>query len=186
MMRCSKSLGAILAITTVLVTSAVYAQTLKSVSTFVVVDANNRVIGRADLGDVARGSDLNLLFQVGEQVFALEVQAAGWRRGEASSLLFESTDCSGQPFISATMEILTPAFVSPPGNTVYLPIPGSAMQTINPRSERDRDGQCSPVSFFEPSAFPAQAVINLDTLFTPPFRVQIEAGSKCRWRCRSR
>jgi hypothetical protein len=104
---------------------------------------------------------------------------------EAGLLLtFESRDCSGAPFLYQLPERLFDwAAVAPPGMTLYLPeTEGMAPRTIMPGSALEAVGGCltslTPIGFDDPlnpftTAYfvPAAAIVDLLTLFTPPFRL---------------
>jgi hypothetical protein len=102
-----------------------------------------------------------------------------------SLIFFESRDCSGAPFMSQPPErLFDGAVVAPPGMTLYLPeAPGMVPRTILLGSFLDAlDGcQTSPGKItgvddpLDPAVaadlIPAAAVVDLLTLFTPPFRL---------------
>ena len=104
---------------------------------------------------------------------------------EAGLLLtFESPDCSGTPFLyQPPNRLFDWAAVAPPGMTLYLPeTEGMAPRTIVPGSFFEAVGGCqtslTPIGFDDPSNppptayfVPAAAIVDLLTLFTPPFRL---------------
>jgi hypothetical protein len=102
--------------------------------------------------------------------------------GQLSTLFFETPDCSGTPFVPAPLasELLPLVVVAPPGSSLY-----QAQGTEPPRALRYRsilEGStllrpaqaCTPVT--PPGnlqqAIQAARVLDLDTQFTPPFRLQ--------------
>jgi hypothetical protein len=147
-----------------------------------VVDTNGDKVGSSDvLGVQERGPIV--AFDLDGRVFTLLVTQNSFEG--ASSLLFTSPNCftTGTPFLPDTSLVfpsgaaepaLLPAVaVAPPGKTVYLPVPGSPSQSIAIGSVLLSDGTCQAPS--QPTtvpAFPAQAVRDLSTQFTPPFQVQ--------------
>lgn len=89
-------------------------------------------------------------------------------------LYFESNNCSGTPFLPVGWENL-PILVSaigPPGHTAYLAVRGSQPRVVTTRSELFR-GLCRFSGSTE-RVFPAEALIDLDTEFTPPFELRTE------------
>lgn len=94
-------------------------------------------------------------------------------------LAFESPDCSGTPFLTATDSLVAPVSIAPPDNTVYLPVPESLIQSVTVGSLQSSDSTCLPIpSIGAPIVFevyPAQGIGNLATLlpFIPPFRIQL-------------
>jgi hypothetical protein len=94
----------------------------------------------------------------------------------ADLLRFESRDCSGQPFLlSSANELLDLGPVAPPGMTLYLPVPGAAPRQIAWSSYRHDTGGCRTQEqpILSDGEVPAVAIVDLLTLFTPPFRVLI-------------
>ena len=166
-----------------------------------VVDANGTKIGSDVIGvsgteDIVIGGFLvidyrgqlpRVAFNLDGRVFALLVTQTGFfsdhNPGLQNLLVFASPDCSGPPFmedISATVGLpllLSPVAVAPPGQTVYLPVPGSSGQDLNVGSFQLEDGFCQPVPAeiqpFTVLAVPAQGLLDLSTQFVPPFRVQL-------------
>jgi hypothetical protein len=100
-------------------------------------------------------------------------------------LTFESGDCSGPAFLYQPPNRLSDwAAVAPPGMTLYLPeTAGMAPRTIRPGSFLVSLGSCetslTPITGFDDPAespttayfVPAAAIVDLLTLFTPPFRL---------------
>ena len=94
----------------------------------------------------------------------------------ADLVRFESRDCSGQPFLlSSANELLDLGAVAPPGMTLYLPaVPGAAPRQIAWSSYWGTGGcrtQEQPI--LSDGEVPAVAIVDLLTLFTPPFRVLV-------------
>jgi hypothetical protein len=92
--------------------------------------------------------------------------------GPNARLLYESTNCSGQAFleVDSPLPVLPPVAVIAPA-TVFLPLPDASVQAVNARSYQvDTDGSC--LGFSEThNGLAAGSLIDLFTLFTPPFRV---------------
>ena len=87
-------------------------------------------------------------------------------------LYFESSDCSGKPFIqdSRLFPTVTVAF---PGSTLAVP-ESDSLSTITARSMALRD-RCEAIDPPIPrQGFPAVVLLNLDDYFTPPFHVEVQ------------
>jgi hypothetical protein len=93
----------------------------------------------------------------------------------ANGFVFESDDCSGTPFLSVPDGLLLPnTVVSTPGMTVYVPDQSAPARQVVVRSsisvEFGAPGNCSKVTI-NVSASPAIPLIDLLTVYTPPFRI---------------
>ena len=96
-------------------------------------------------------------------------------------MVFNSNDCSGPPLIQVWgLTNFNPGFfslsaVSTPGRTLYLEKPAAfplILDTFS-GSRVSFQGVCVPTTNSTHSLyFPADPVIDLDTLFTPPFSVR--------------
>ena len=154
-----------------------FAQTLTPLKNLEVVDATSRKVG--DVIDLIQGQFPLVAYQLNGQVFAIVV--AENSLGGNGPLLFQSANCLGTPFLpdnsiqptGIVIPLLPSVAIAPPGNTLYLPTLNLRSQSITARSVQFAVGSCQVLP--EPAtglAFRAQAMMNLDTLFTPPFRVQ--------------
>jgi hypothetical protein len=162
--------------------------------TIAVVDANGRQVGTV-VG--ARIADATIALSVNGRHALLDVVSANstvypglgallpFQGAEAGLLLtFESRDCSGAPFLyQPPNRLFDWAAVAPPGMTLYLPeTEGMAPRTILPGSFLETLGCQTSLAtitgFDDPpdpptTAYyvPAAAIVDLLTLFTPPFRL---------------
>lgn len=106
--------------------------------------------------------------------FVLEVFENRFR-GNRRTVIFESSDCSGTPFLHRTEEPLPSASVIPDQGafpqTLYVADTSSPLTTFVNRSERQDDGICRSGSGSQGIGFPAVQT-DLSTLFTPPYTVQ--------------
>ena len=105
----------------------------------------------------------------GSALFAPPIQGGG-------GSVFESRDCSGPPFLlQSANRLLDLGAVEAPGMTLYLPEARGALprriawNSYRPYGECVR--QAEPV--VSDAYVPAVAAVDLLTLFTPPFRVEI-------------
>jgi hypothetical protein len=149
---------------------------LKSVESLVVVDATGKKVGEVietgfeNLAEVA--------FEVDGLVFTLFTRPDGLFFSGTYILYFESTDCTGTPLISPDPGgLLQVAAVGPPGMTVYGPDSSATPQTITTRSSINRfTGACIDDLDIARNMVPALPLIDLDPLFTPPFKVKVAKG----------
>jgi hypothetical protein len=146
-----------------------------------VVDANGTKVGLYVLS-VQEQTPIVAFHAPDGRVFTLQVTQNSFL-ADFDYLLFASPDCTGTPFLfdnglflpsgAVDPTLFPPVAVVPPGHTVHLPGPGSLSQEVAVGSILYADGTCEA---FEPSTalvFPAQAIGDLNTQFTPPFRVQL-------------
>ena len=161
--------------------------------TIAVVDANGKQVGTV-VG--ARIADFTIALSVNGRDALLDVVLSDLLvipglgtllpiQGVDRLLMFESRDCSGAPFLYQPPDRLFDwAAVAPPGMTLYLPeTEGMAPRTITPGSFVPALGGCltslTPITGVDdPSEppttayfVPAAAIVDLLTLFTPPFRL---------------
>jgi hypothetical protein len=158
----------------VVLSSAARSEQPKSLSTATVVDAQGRKVGPVfSLINVPRNPIVVVAFTVETQPFVLFVFPFSMT-GDSTGPFFESTDCSGPPLIEAVGISLFPsAAVSGPGHTVYLAEPDATSQFFESiGSALSMDGTCSPGARGGLMGIAARPVMELDTLFTPPFSVR--------------
>jgi hypothetical protein len=146
-----------------------------------IVDANGTKVGIYVL-NVQDQTPIVVFNAPDGRVFTLQVTQSSFL-ADFAYLLFASPDCTGTPFLpdsgfflpSGAVEptLFPPVAVVPPGNTVHLPVPGSLSQEVAVGSILYADGTCEALEAFTELVFPAQAIGDLNTQFTPPFRVQL-------------
>ena len=154
-------------------------QSLKGVT---VVDANGKQVGtvvEARLRDVTIALSVNgrnvLLdvFSAASTEYSPGAGALPPLRG-SSLLSFESRDCSGPPLLfQHPPRLLDAGAIAPPGLTLYLPaVPRAAPAAFVWGSYVGTAGcQAVPIPVTVDNLVPAVAVVDLLTLFTPPFRL---------------
>lgn len=134
-------------------------------SSFEVIDANGRLVGNAS----AAGG--YMVFHLSGRVVRLFVGRDGFR--SYLELYFASNDCTGTPWIeSPSSHFVDNGSVAPPGMTVYVPDPADVPTTNMVVGSLLRDGTCHPNPFpfgSVASLAPAVSLIDMSTLFTPPF-----------------
>jgi hypothetical protein len=148
----------------------------------VVVDANGKQVGtvvEARVRDVTIALSVNgrrVLLDVISSVSIEYTPGAPLPPFRAPSFLaFESRDCSGLPFMYEHPDrLLDWGAIAPPGLTLYLPaVPGAAPVAIVAGSTASVAGcRVSEFLFLDRSYVPAVTVVDLLTLFTPPFRLR--------------
>jgi hypothetical protein len=147
---------------------------LKNNKTLTVIDANHKTVGQIGPFQGVCASNA-VSYQVGGRIFSVGVDKTGFPKCPIlTTSFFESTDCSGTPFvqvfISALVEI---SRVGEPGSTVYLPDLDNIQQNFLSHSQTNLfGGGCSIFDNNLPNAAPEIPIIDLDTVFTPPFKVQ--------------
>lgn len=156
---------------------------VKPVHQITVEDSRGKAIGRSfsTIGlDIVEhgGTDLEIralvLLQIDQQLVPVAVGRDGFFGGRV--LWFESENCIGTPFFSAearsseSAQSLVPrAAIAPPGQTLYIVAPGAAPRPITIRSILEHASTCRNQTFSNISALPSQGLLNLLTVFTPPF-----------------
>ena len=181
LVKCSRlqSLVAIAGLITSLIAHVPFAaggERLKSVSALTVVDAHGTEVGPLISAYAPGPSSSPVLgmvaFRVDHQPFALIVSRLQISGGSSGPYFF-SPNCSGEPWIEGGTTLIPLGAVSAPGHTVYAPEPGATRQIFNPfdGSRLDPDGTCQ--AFNGPiGLLAARPLVELDTLFTPPFSVE--------------
>jgi hypothetical protein len=153
---------------------------LRSLPTLTVIDGHGQRVGTVTSLLILNPAIPILIglvaFAVGDQPFILRVGSQGIGSGNGMPL-FNSGNCSGTPLVFesiVTNSLIEPAVVSAPGHTVYLSEPGAMPQVFTSfvGTQLRSDGTCLPANLGNISLLPARAVVDLDTLFTPPFSVR--------------
>lgn len=150
-----------------------------------VVDANDNKVGDV-LGVDFRPfgtSGVGLVFiafRVNQHAFVLGLTRESFFgsgtgiSGESNSVAFESIDCSGTPYVRDTTttdntSVFPITQVVGPGSTVYIQEPEANSQLPTLQSVLTTEGSCESTFLTSTRVFPAVAVIDLNTLYTPPF-----------------
>lgn len=143
-----------------------------------VYDANGKKVG--DVEDLGGSNVPLVIFHMNDHVFTLRAIRpflAGTR-----GLLFKSGDCSGVAFFefesypgsqtqAFEVSLLPVTAVGPPGSTVYIPTPNTLSQSIATGSFFSQFDGCLADGSTR-TVVPALSIVDLDTLFTPPFSVK--------------
>ena len=153
-------------------------QVLRKVRSLVVVDASGKTVGGVIAADK---TEVTVAFQIGEQFVLIPLKNDGFVIG---TLNYQTSDCSGTAFLDSpsTGAPFPNSAVAPPGKTLYLPDPNAAPETVVVKSifftfesfigcDTEGGGQVS-------LEIPAKAVVDLNTLFTPPFTVRAADESR--------
>jgi hypothetical protein len=144
---------------------------LKNNKTLTVIDTHHKTVGQiGPFPNACTGSAV--AYQVGGHIFSVGVDKTGFPKCSfGSNFFFESTDCSGTPFVQViTSALVETARVDEPGSTVYLPDLDNIQQEFLSRSIQGSFG-CSTIDNILNVA-PEIPIIDLDTVFTPPFEVR--------------
>ena len=181
--RCTSRIGivAALAVAVAFTASLAVAQSLKSLSQLRVFDATGKKVGRVLSVKGMDGRNPVVALQFGKHVFTVEVLRHRFR-GNVEGVYFQSADCSGMPYLQAYLGDpalfgdqggdLLDVYVGAPGNTVYLPTPGSTTQPTPVQSRLVPTGECTLSGDASLPAVPALPLIDLNMVFTPPFSVR--------------
>jgi len=154
-----------------------------------VYDADGKKVGDVTGAQIVWGQFLpQVSFKVEDVPFLLLVFRDGFAQND--EVVWESTDCSGTPFVLRELWYGGQPLPSPmpivavglPGNTVYVEDGPARAITAGSYSTQPEPGlelpfgpsQCEkimrPLSGFQ--TIPARPLINMDTKFKPPFKVQ--------------
>ncbi|OFV94944.1 MAG: hypothetical protein A3H28_12935 [Acidobacteria bacterium RIFCSPLOWO2_02_FULL_61_28] len=159
---------------------------VKPVGRVVIVDSKGKIIGTTlgGLGihniEISGGSSLAVrsivLLAVDQHLVPV---AVGRDRFYGSGVFyFELENCAGAPWfpvITSTSEppgLLSRVGIGPPGQTVYLQTDDAAPQSITIRSMLQPPLPCSNQTFHDIGALPTQPLVDLLTIFTPPFSLR--------------
>ncbi len=150
------------------------AQVITPMSDGRLIDVNGKLItevfgltGTDEATAVVRvNNDRLILLRVGRTEF---LPLTG--TGTSQTLYFESTDCSGQAWMTKDKGNFGRSYrLQGPDQTLYLGDP-STQQLVTARSQRDKELVCQPFGPFEISVLVADPVTDLLVEFTPPFIV---------------
>ena len=161
---------------------------VKQVQQLKVEDSTGKTIGRT-LGAInvyniesSASTDLNMrtvvLLQVDQTLVPAMVGRDRFYGGRG--LWYESEHCMGVPFFSVdttfsetdALSLLPQTAVAPPGQTIYVAIPGAARQTITGRSNLEFGLRCTNRTVADIPVIPTQPLVDLLTVFTPPFSLK--------------
>ena len=146
-----------------------------------IVDSKGKAVGESigALGGAPSGTLMlpAVLLRVGQNLAFVNVDRNGFFGG---TLYFESTNCSGTPWFrspqpSGRPSLLPQTAIGLPGQTLYMEMAGGLTQTVTLRSSMGQDLFCLDNRFFSPitvTAVQAQPLVDLLTVFTPPFSLR--------------
>jgi hypothetical protein len=151
------------------------ADELKINSRWTIFDVTGKKVGDVDSMGVL--SLPAVYFRVGDFTFGLIVYRPRFQGNAGSDVFFETSDCSGTPFIRmlSTLIAVPVTTVARPGNTVYFAEPDATPQTITAMSRLPQGGgdgpagPCTAADEVFSDAVPAIPLVDMDTHFTPPF-----------------
>ena len=141
----------------------------------VVVDSTGKTVGYV-IGKVGSTQPVSVAIDINGQVFDIIVTREGyWRQNKY--LFYAETNCLGQAYIpdDSTLGPFPTSFVT--YNNILFSGTGGHQLTVyyNSSEEQQTDGcQSSGGTRETKNAVPASPIIDLDTLFTPPFHVEIQ------------
>ena len=145
---------------------------VRPVRQVVVVDSKGKTVGAVFGGSRAR---VTVLLEVEQHLAAVEVARDRFYPG---NLCFESENCLGTPWLCAGFSpvydppgLLSPAVIRPPGQTLYVPAPGTQLERRTIRSSLKPDDVCE-TNEFTGYMLPLHPLLDLNTVFTPPFSLK--------------
>ena len=133
-------------------------------SSFIVVDHVGKKLG-AIIGVSTLGNVATVAFLFRGKPLPILVTRSSFQQ---NTLLFVSSDCTGQPFQDASSSPFPMTTVSGPNNTLFAE--NGPSQSITAQSGLDPVSGCFQASLPLSDAVPMTRVINLN-VFTPPFSV---------------
>ena len=130
-----------------------------------VVDSNGVVLGPNTDDD----GEMQVPFKVGSREVLVSVTTAGF---EHDDIYFASADCSGTRFLDwgGGDDFYAESVVSAPGDTLYIRDYSKAVRVRDIQSRRGEDDNCVPYVASRAVAV-AKSIVNLRTLYTPPFKI---------------
>lgn len=132
-----------------------------------IVDANGTVLGPV-YGDPFFPQ---VILTFSGRIFFVTVRPSGFL---GSSLGFTSLNCQGPPFIYEP-SLIPGAALWLPGTTVYLADPTAPTQSLTILSSFNWEfQQCGNITPNIQPVKPAVPIIDLNTVFTPPFSIQVD------------
>jgi hypothetical protein len=119
-----------------------------------------------------------VILRAHDRIFSVPIRTEGF--GSDHLLLFALPDCAGPPFRNANTvrtRLVPPAVIYAPGSTIYLDDASGLVQSMISRSHGlgfipPGKPQCVNQLIDVVDAVPAVPIIDLDTLFTPPFSIR--------------
>ena len=153
-------------------------QKITSVSNITVVDANNKVVGRVQslTGDGATASVGFVVAGVSQPIILNVNRDKLYGAQGNGNVVFESTDCTGTPFLFRGLvatppdrELSPQTAVVLPGSTLYVQDVDLNPQEIHAQSILTRTTPCTAQDMGTFTALPAKKTFDLDEEFTPPF-----------------
>jgi hypothetical protein len=136
-----------------------------------------------DSGDTVVGNVTGFTFDGSQRVLpAVVLERNGQRvgllvhpdrfEGSGPSLAYESLDCTGQAWLNGPFAtLILPGTIEGPGQTVYIPDLSATPGLVTAQSLLQM-GRCFTFQFDVSPAVPALPLVDLDTVFTPPFRLK--------------
>ncbi len=154
---------------------------VKPVGRVVVVDSKGKIVATnlGGMGIPGAHNDVRptVLLEVDGLVVPVNVARDQFFAG--AILNFEGENCTGKawyPAESGQLVLFPRAVIAPPGQTLYVDRLGSAPQSITIRSRfingHINRGECVNFTQTFPTEVPMQPLVDLLTVFTPPFSVR--------------
>lgn len=168
-------------------------QRVKPFQQLIVMDSAGKTVGRAtgaiSVSNIESSASTDLKMRV---VLLLAVDdilipvLVGHDRFYGGRVLwYESENCMGVPYFPVDTPLLetdAPSMlpqtaIAAPGQTAYITVPGTAHRNITGKSVREFGLQCTNRTVANITAIPTQPLIDLLTVFTPPFTLKAEGNN---------
>jgi hypothetical protein len=146
---------------------------IKNIDTLTVFDSHKKKVGQVGPFPTGCFGGSAVAYETKGRKFSVGLNKTGFIKCKGY-YYFESTDCSGTPYVQVdTSALIESARVGEPGSTVYLPKLDEYRQAMEFHSLLNEQFEpfCNTVDNVV-NAAPETPIINLDTVFTPPFEVR--------------
>ncbi len=151
--------------------AGLFGQDVSPVTSVMAVDADDKTIGEVLRTDFTL-QQLQVAMEVDGELVIVLLGRDSFSHGARNAVYFESSNCSGRPFLSAMGEqpqpFGRPAAVAGPKSTLYFGVEGS--EQVRLIGGVLRGSTCQPFGH-EASVLEAESAIDLADQFSPPFRI---------------
>jgi hypothetical protein len=149
-------------------------QSIVPINPTTVIDAKKKVVGQIvpfmnECSDVP----ISVAYKFGKRIFSVGVNKVGFAKCQLF-YIFESSDFSGTPYkVIDPSLFIEGARVGEPNSTLYISDIEHIKQNVQSHSTQEWPGWCnSNADNIIQYAAPEVPLIDLETIFTPPFKVK--------------
>lgn len=134
------------------------------------IDSQGKKIGKI-LG--TNGSDAFVVLKSEGSSFLVRATGQELHGAAAAQVRFESEDCTGTPYLTAsTSSPFGVSAIVPPNGVVFVPEPEASTESISVSSTLDSSGSCSSGGGVCETCVAAKPIVDLRDHFIPPFSVR--------------